>query len=99
MIEFPQARVDVKVVDLGSELLIIDDRRRRFHFLNSTARRIWDLCDGTHSRNEIEAEIARLFPATPVERVRHDVDKALEELEREEVIVWVAAELPRPKEA
>lgn len=91
----PRARVDVKSVDLESELLIYDERRRLVHLLNSTARRIWQLCDGVHGVDEIAREVQRLFPQAPVERVHHDVQETLSALVAKDVIVWIAEEVGR----
>lgn len=95
MKEYPQARVDLRVMDLGAELMLCDDEKRLVHILNSTARRIWELCDGTHGKEEISTEISRMFPNVTREQIERDVSAALEQLERKEVIAWVAEEVPR----
>lgn len=95
----PQARVDIRTVDLGSELLIYDERTKLVHVLNPTARRIWQCCDGAHRVEEIVMDIARLFPQVPVERIRSDVHGVLEELDERRVLVWTGEEArpdPRP---
>jgi hypothetical protein len=83
----PQARVDVRNVDLGSELVIYDERHGLFHILNSTARRIWQLCDGSHGVDDIVGEMTRMFPQTAVETLRQDVERTLASLKEKEVIV------------
>lgn len=93
MKEYPQARVDLRVMDLGAELMLCDDEKRLVHILNSTARRIWELCDGTHGAEEISAEISQMFPNVAGDQIQRDVGAALEELERKEVIAWVAEEV------
>ncbi|MFN7964608.1 MAG: PqqD family protein [Acidobacteriota bacterium] len=89
----PQARVDLKSVDLESELLIYDERRRLVHLLNSTARRIWQMCDGTHRVDEITSEVTRLFPEQPLSQVQSDVEQALSSMESQDIIVWVSEEV------
>ena len=84
----PQARVDVRSVDLGSELVTYDERHGLFHILNSTARRIWQLCDGSHGVDDIVGELTRMFPQTAVETLRQDVERTLASLKEKEVIVW-----------
>ena len=84
----PRARVDVRNVDLGSELVIYDERRGLFHILNSTARRIWQLCDGTHGVDDIVGEMARMFPQTAVGTLQQDVERTLASLKDKEVIIW-----------
>lgn len=88
----PRARVDVRNVDLGSELVIYDERRGLFHILNSTAKRIWQLCDGTHSVDDIVGEMTRMFPQTTVETLRQDVERALISLKEKDVIVCTELE-------
>ncbi len=89
----PQARVDLKSVDLESELLIYDERRRLVHLLNSTARHIWQMCDGTHRVDEITSEVTRLFPEQPLSQVQRDVEQALSSMESQDIIVWVSEEV------
>jgi hypothetical protein len=79
-------------MDLGSELMICDDARELVHVLNTTARRIWDLCDGTHEREDIVDAVAQLFPEMPDQRIREDVEQALKTLEDKELLVWTEPE-------
>ena len=88
----PQVRQNVRVMDLGSELMICDDARELVHVLNTTARRIWDLCDGTHEREDIVDAVAQLFPEMPDQRIREDVERALKTLEEKELLVWTEPE-------
>ena len=90
----PQARVDVRNVDLGSEILIYDERSNLVHILNATARRIWQLCDGAHRVTEIADEISRLFPQVPLEQVQRDVERALEDLVGKQIVIWSSDEAP-----
>ncbi len=89
---FPQARVDLRTVDLGTELLIYDERSHLVHMLNSTARRIWQLCDGRHSVSDMVDEVARLFPSIEAGTIRGDVERAVAALEEKQVIFRVASE-------
>lgn len=89
----PRARVDLKSVDLESELLIYDERRRLVHLLNSTARRIWQLCDGSNGIEQITREVQRLFPEVHADQVRRDVQQSLGALESQDIIVWVSEEV------
>jgi hypothetical protein len=85
--------VDLKSVDLESELLIYDERRRLVHLLNSTARRIWQLCDGSNGIEQITREVQRLFPEVHADQVRRDVQQSLGALESQDIIVWVSEEV------
>jgi hypothetical protein len=89
----PQVRQNVRVMDLGSELMVCDDARELVHVLNTTARRIWDLCDGTHDPDDIVDAVRQLFPEISSERVRQDVEQALKTLEDKELLVWTEPEI------
>jgi hypothetical protein len=66
----PKARqTGFTVQEVAGELVIYDEKRHRVHNLNSTAARVWKLCDGTIS----EAEIARCL----AEETNTPVDEAL----------------------
>ncbi len=90
----PQARVDLRTVDLENELLLYDEKARQVHILNATARWIWLLCDGTHAPEEIVAEVARMFPDTPAGTIRQDVEETLATLGGKNLVVWVEEEVP-----
>jgi pyrroloquinoline quinone biosynthesis protein D len=90
---FPQARVDLRSVDLGSEILIYDERNKLVHILNATARRMWQLCDGTHGVEEIVEEVRRLFPQVSAEQIETDVGRALEDLAAKELVVMAVREV------
>lgn len=93
---FPHVRVDLRCVDQESELLIYDERTHLYHCLNSTARRIWQLCDGAHGVPEIVEEVSRLFPDIAVDALRGDVETALTALDERNLIVWVPQEASQP---
>lgn len=89
----PRARVDLSRVDLGSDLLLYDEQRKVFHRLNSTAKRIYELCDGSNDTEEIVSEVSRLFPSSEPGEVRRDVDQVVQSLADKQLIVWVAKEV------
>jgi hypothetical protein len=87
----PQVRPDLRLEDLGNELLVYDELHRQYHLLNSTARLVWQLCDGTRGLAEIAAEVAEHYPTIPDERIRADVETTLAAFGDKELIVWVTA--------
>ncbi len=90
----PQARIDIRSVDLGSEILIYDERHDLVHLLNSTAREIWQLCDGSHDVVDIVNAVARLFPHMDRQRIRGDVEQALADLVTKKIIIWSSDLVP-----
>lgn len=49
----PKIRKDLYVRTLGDEKVVYDKENGRVHFMNQTATFVFDLCNGTHSKNEI----------------------------------------------
>ncbi|MGZ4734706.1 MAG: PqqD family protein [Acidimicrobiia bacterium] len=73
----PQARPDVAVVTLDGEAVI--HRRGQVHVLDPVATLVWRCADGEASVNEIAADLADAFAASP-ESVLRDVGHAVERL-------------------
>jgi hypothetical protein len=46
---------------VGKDILVLHLTLKQYHILNHVAGRIWDLCDGTHSRDSISAILAAEF--------------------------------------
>ena len=57
------------VEDLGSELMIYDQKRKRAFCLNQKAAFIWQRCDGKTTLSELATELARSSGATIDEKV------------------------------
>lgn len=87
----PQTRIDLEVVDFGSELFLYDKGNDAVHILNTTAREILQLCDGEHDTEDIAAEIGRQFPGVDPEQLLRDVERAVEALVDKHVLVWTTA--------
>jgi len=71
----PIARDDVQYSPLDDGAVIYDTGHERVHVLNSTAAYIWNLCDGSSTIKDIQAEIEQLAPASrwPVPRKVEEV--------------------------
>jgi pyrroloquinoline quinone biosynthesis protein D len=63
----------------GRDHVILDPSGKILRGLNPTAARIWELCDGHRSMEQISEEIAREFQA-PAETVRADVQAFFDQL-------------------
>jgi len=75
----PKIRKDLYIRPLGDEKVIYDKENGRVHFMNPTATFILDLCNGTHSREEI---IERLLDRYEVSReeAEKDVNRIIKDL-------------------
>jgi hypothetical protein len=60
----PQRREDVTFHVIDDEALIYDPDRGATHRLNSTARFIWEHCDGTSNCESIACELTHVWDAT-----------------------------------
>jgi hypothetical protein len=64
---------------LDTEALVVDVGGGRLYPLNSVAARIWELCDGGRSVDEIVHVLAREFDAD-ADVIRRDAERFIEDL-------------------
>jgi hypothetical protein len=50
----PQRKEGFRMKELGNETLLYQPNGKAIHVLNPTALRIWELCDGQHTAQEME---------------------------------------------
>ncbi len=63
---------EVVLQRVGAEAILHDRRNGRAHVINEPAARIWELCDGQASLDQIAQAFAASY-AMPVSSVRDDV--------------------------
>jgi PqqD family protein of HPr-rel-A system len=68
----PTHRPDVSLQRVGQEAILHDRRNGRAHVINESAARIWELCDGRATLDEITSAFAASYNV-PVDVVREDV--------------------------
>jgi coenzyme PQQ synthesis protein D (PqqD) len=68
----PARSADVTLQRVGNEAILHDRRNGRAHVINSSAARIWDLCDGSATVDEIAERFAASY-AMPASEVHADV--------------------------
>ena len=66
------------VQDMGRETLLCSAEGKAIHVLNPTAKLIWELCDGGHTREEVEQVIRARFSIPDDRNVAEDVRHTLE---------------------
>ncbi len=66
----------VTLEPVGQEAILHDRERGRVHVVNASAARLWELCDGRATLDEIVAAFAAFYGARP-DAVRADVEEAL----------------------
>jgi hypothetical protein len=79
-IEKPQRKPEIMANDLGEQMALYSVEGKAVHVLNPTARLIWDLCDGEHSLEEIEAAIRSSFAVPEGQDVQADIQRTVKEL-------------------
>lgn len=83
---FFNARRDLAAKQVGAELMIYDSANKVIHVLNTAAATIFQLCDGSHTPEEIAKALEETFD--DVERVQayEDVKRTLEVLEAKQLL-------------
>lgn len=81
----PKVRKDLYIRTLGDEKVVYDKENGRVHFMNQTTTFIFELCDGTHSKEEI---IKSLLDGYDVgrEKAEKDVNKILKDMEDNKIL-------------
>ena len=74
----PCRRDDIEARKLGNEWLLHDPRSGAVHILNDSARRVWELCDGTRSLADIETSLATAYVTPDTANVRQDLEQVLQ---------------------
>lgn len=75
-----RARPDVEIRVVGREAILHDPVARRTHVVNTTAARVWELCDG-RAVPELVAAFAAGYGRQP-DDVRTDVEQILGHFDR-----------------
>jgi len=71
-IQPPIPNRDVALQRVGAEAILHDRRNGRAHVINEPAARVWELCDGEATLDQIAQAFATSY-AMPVASVRDDV--------------------------
>ena len=74
--------------DLDDEVLVYDPVVDRTHRLNVSATRIWELCDGTRSLEDIARALTEQFEVA-FETALQDARTVLEQLKEEQLLPGV----------
>jgi len=73
----PLHKSNLLLKDLGGEFLIYSAEHKEIHVINPTAQLIWELCDGTHTVDDIGQELRAHFSIPPESDVTADIDNTL----------------------
>jgi hypothetical protein len=82
----PQRTRELHLEPLDGELLLYHPALTRAIRLNPSAARVWQLCDGTRSVQQITDALCGAYP-DEASTIAHDVDDTLTRLEREGALI------------
>lgn len=81
MSERPKRRGELRTGPEPGQWVVIHPDSEESHLLNSSARAIWEMCDGVTTNSEMAEAISELTGIS-VDRARDDVDHTLDKLKR-----------------
>lgn len=88
----PSKREDIVFRKIGDETVLYSTETRLVHILNSTAERVWQLCDGRHNIAKIEEGLGQEFIIEDEDHVRKDIESILTEFEKNKLLKEVLNE-------
>lgn len=74
----PVRKSGIIVQDMGEETLLYSAEGKAIHVLNPTAKRIWELCDGEHTSEDMAQALRASFAIAAEHDVMGDIRKTLE---------------------
>ncbi len=82
-----KARQDVTAKQIGEEFMIYDLDNKVIHVLNMTAAKIFQLCDGSHTLEEIAEAFSDSFDGVEPQKAYEDVKQTMAILEAKHLVV------------
>jgi len=70
----------VIIQDIGNEVVLRNVDEKTIHVLNTTARIIWELCDGEHTIEDMERQLRETFSIPDNTNIRNDIVNTLNAL-------------------
>lgn len=73
----PLRRDDLVITEVYNQLMLYSVEQGAVHVLNLSAKQIWDLCDGTHSSEQMAEALAAAFSVPDGRDLQADVAATL----------------------
>ena len=90
---FLSARRDLETRQVGTDLILYDLINKTLHVLNVTAAKVFQLCDGLRTEEEIAHALSESFDdANPVQ-IYHDVKRTLNVFKVKNIVTQEAGRL------
>jgi hypothetical protein len=80
-------RQDLVAKQVGAESILYDSTNKGIHVLNMTAAKIFQLCDGSHTPEEIAEALEGSFDGVDRVQAYKDVKRTLDVLEAKHLVV------------
>ncbi|HAA55902.1 MAG TPA: hypothetical protein DCE42_14155 [Myxococcales bacterium] len=71
--------------NFDEHLILLDPNNALLHQLNEVGARIWELCDGQHTANEIANTLAQEYDVS-VEQAREDLEQFTTQLKAKNLV-------------
>lgn len=84
----PKADLTLSINEAGEVSTVLHPPTGHIFVINTVARRIIELCDGTRNLNDISKSIAAEFDGTTPARVTEDLDRFLGKAFQKKLISW-----------
>ena len=75
--DFPERKAGYEAKDIGAETILHNEDGDEIHVLNATAALIWELCDGEHTRAEMEKALREEYAIADGMDVSADIERTL----------------------
>jgi hypothetical protein len=83
----PIRRPGLIVKEVGREIILYGSNDQEIHVLNSTAKLIWELCDGKHTAEEMGQSIRSNFSVPSGIDLVEDIQKTLRGFDQKGLLV------------
>ncbi len=84
---FFDARRDLAAKHVGGDMVLYDLNNRVLHVLNATAAKVFCLCDGVHTPEQMARELVESFDGVEHVQAYEDVKQTLDILEAKKLVV------------
>jgi hypothetical protein len=74
----PLRKEEIVCQKLGDDWILYDPEPGSIHIINAMAEFVWTMCDGCHSIDEMERQIADAYEVPAATNVRADVQSVIQ---------------------
>lgn len=93
------ASENLQIEETGTEVIVFDTKKEKFHFLNATAYNILKACNGSNSIRDIAIMLSGTFKAQSLDSIINDVNETLGMFQTQGLLLLVADDLALPQAA